>query len=60
MLKLINPAGGFSWIQESRLDEYEARGFKLAPPPPVEPSLAKESGTTKKPPAKKRTAKKEA
>ena len=33
MLKMVNPGGGFSWIHESRLDEYEARGFKLAPPP---------------------------
>ena len=56
MLKLVNPAGGFSWIHESRLDEYEARGFKLAPPPPVEPRPV-EGFVPKKPAAKKRSTK---
>ena len=32
MLKLINTHGGETWVHESRLDEYLARGFKLAEP----------------------------
>lgn len=37
MIKLINPlTGGDTWVHESRLDEYLAKGFKLpaAPEPP--------------------------
>lgn len=56
MLKFINPAGGTTWAHESRMDEYLGRGYKLAPrPEPVQPAPA-----PKKPPAKKRTTKKEA
>lgn len=49
MVKLTNPAGGVTWVHESRIDEYKARGFKEAPPPtPPEPRPV-----TKKPPAQK-------
>lgn len=37
MIKLINPLTGTdTWVHESRLEEYKARGFKLyaAPEPP--------------------------
>ena len=39
MLRLVNPSsGGETWVHESRLDEYIARGFRFAePPPPVAP-----------------------
>lgn len=47
MLKLINPAGGFTWVHESRIDEYLARGYKMTPPP------------SPPPPAKKKTTKKQ-
>lgn len=57
MLKMVNPCGGFTWVHESRLDEYEARGFKLAPPPPVETVI--EGFTAPKPAPKKRKPKKE-
>ena len=57
MLKLISPNGGETWVDEKRLDEYEARGFKLAPPPPIEP---KKPAVKKPAPKKKATPKKEA
>ena len=35
MVKLINAqTGTVMWVHESRLEEYLARGHKLAPPPP--------------------------
>lgn len=35
MIKLINAVtGGVMWVHEDRLEEYLARGHKLAPPPP--------------------------
>ena len=39
MIRLVNPSsGGETWVHESRLDEYLARGFKFyEPPPPVSP-----------------------
>ena len=37
MVKLIAPTGGESWVHETRLDEYQARGYKVAPPPPPPP-----------------------
>jgi len=51
MLKLINPRGGETWVHESRLDEYLARGFKFAAPPmpaPPEPKAVSKSDTPKK------------
>ena len=51
MLKLINTHGGETWVHESRLDEYLARGFALAAPPmpdPPEPKPASKSDTPKK------------
>lgn len=59
MLKMVNPGGGFSWIHESRLDEYEARGFKLAPPPPVEPKPIEGFTVPKPAPKKRKSTKKE-
>ena len=51
MVTLNNPMGGTSMVHESRLEEYFARGFTLAPrPAPPEPE---------KKPAKKKTPKKE-
>ena len=38
MIRLVNPSsGGETWVHESRLDEYLARGFKFYEPPPVSP-----------------------
>ena len=37
MIRLVNPLnGGDTWVHESRLEEYLAKGFKLpaAPEPP--------------------------
>ena len=51
MLKLINTHGGETWVHESRLDEYLARGFQFAAPPmpaPPEPKAASKSDTPKK------------
>jgi len=51
MIKLINTRGGETWVHESRLDEYLARGFKIAAPPmPAPPKQRKvsESDTAKK------------
>jgi len=51
MLKLINPRGGETWVHESRLDEYLARGFRFAMPPmpaPPEPKDVPKSDTPKK------------
>ena len=48
MIKLINPGGGETWVHESRLDEYLARGFRFAAPPmPEPPKNVPESGTKK-------------
>lgn len=60
MLKFINPAGGTTWAHESRMDEYLERGYKLAPRPEPEPRPVEGFKAPKKPPAKKRTTKKEA
>ena len=57
MLRMVNPGGGFTFVHESRLDEYEARGFKLAPPP-LEPKPVV-GFTAPKPAPKKRKPKKE-
>ena len=52
MLRLINPnSGGETWVHESRLDEYLARGFKFAAPPmpaPPKPKAVSPSDTPKK------------
>lgn len=49
MLKLINTRGGETWVHESRIDEYLARGFKIAAAPtPPPPKDAKRSGTNTK------------
>ena len=51
MLKLINTRGGETWVPESRLDEYLARGFKFAAPPmpaPPKPKADTPKKTTKK------------
>ena len=51
MLKLINPRGGETWVHESRLDEYLARGFKFAAPPmpaPPKPKAESKTDTPKK------------
>ncbi len=46
MVKLINrDNGGEMWVHESRLNEYLAKGHKLAPPPTIPP---KKTRTTKK------------
>jgi len=37
MVKLINPNGGETWVHETRIPEYQARGYSLAPPPPPPP-----------------------
>lgn len=37
MVKLIAPNGGETWVHETRIDEYLARGYNLAPPPPPPP-----------------------
>ena len=58
MLRMVNPGGGFTFVHESRLDEYEARGFKLAPPPLPEPKPVV-GFTAPKPAPKKRKPKKE-
>ena len=35
MVKMINAlSGGIMWVHETRVEEYLARGHKLAPPPP--------------------------
>lgn len=56
MLRMVNPGGGFTFVHESRLDEYEARGFTLAPPPEPKPVVG---FTAPKPAPKKRKPKKE-
>lgn len=48
MIKLIRRDGGEMWVHESRLDEYLARGNKLAPPPePAKKPTPKKKTTTK-------------
>lgn len=38
MVKLDNGRGCTTWVHESRLEEYLARGYKLpSPPPPPAP-----------------------
>lgn len=44
MVKLINPNGGETWVHESRVEEYQARGFKQAPPPPPPPKKKPKKG----------------
>ena len=51
MIKLINTRGGETWVHESRLDEYLARGFRFAVPPmpaPPKPKAVSPSDTPKK------------
>ena len=55
MLKLINTRGGETWVHESRLDEYLARGFKFAAPPMPAPPKPKAASN---PDAPKKTRKK--
>ena len=55
MIRMIHGVTGcVFWVDESRIDEYMARGHRLASPPvkpqPTEP--------VKRPPAKKKTTKK--
>lgn len=53
MIKLLNPSGGNTWVDEARFDEYKRRGFKAAPPPSPEPAAEPESKpkkTTKRKP----------
>ncbi len=46
MIKLINPlTGSDTWVHESRVDEYLARGFRKAPAPEPKPRRS----TRKKP-----------
>ena len=36
MIRMINSVTGTEmWVHESRLEEYLARGHKMAPPPPL-------------------------
>lgn len=35
MLRMMRPAGGSCWVHESRFQEYEKAGYKLAFSPPV-------------------------
>lgn len=42
MIKLLNPSGGNTWVDEARFDEYKRRGFKAAPPPSPEPAAEPE------------------
>lgn len=44
MVKLINPAGGVTWVHESRVSEYQARGFRKAPQPKTKPAGRKKTG----------------
>lgn len=45
MVKLINPAGGVTWVHESRVEEYKARGFRQAAPQPnKKPAGRKKTG----------------
>ena len=53
MIKLLNPSGGVTWVDEARFDEYKRRGFKDAPPPSPEPAAEPEpkpKKTTKRKP----------
>jgi hypothetical protein len=34
MILLKRPDGGETWVHESRLEDYQARGFTLPAPPP--------------------------
>lgn len=51
MIRLVNRAGGDTWVHESRLDEYLAAGYKLAAPPDL--PKEREPDLPKKEPAKK-------
>lgn len=49
MILLVNPrSGGPTWVHESRLEEYLAAGFKLAPPPPAPPRKTQAKKQTQK------------
>ena len=49
MVKMINAlTGTVMYVHESRLEEYLARGHKIAPPPPP-PPRPKRTKTAKKP-----------
>lgn len=49
MIKLINPlTGGDTWVHESRLDEYLAKGFKTAPAPAPKPKRSTRKKTEPK------------
>jgi hypothetical protein len=55
MIRMINKVTGSTmWVHESRLDEYLEAGHRLASPPAV-PSPAE---PVKRPPARRKTAKK--
>jgi len=34
MILLRRPDGGETWVHESRIEEYQARGFTIPAPPP--------------------------
>lgn len=54
MVLMQRPDGGRTWVHESRVEEYQGRGFRFpAPPAPPEPAPKAE-----KPTEKKRTTKK--
>ena len=60
MIRLVNPiSGGETWVHESRLDEYLARGFQFAAPPmPVPPMPAPPAETPGQKPTPKKTTRK--
>ena len=53
MIRLNNPLGGYTWVHESRLDEYLGQGFSLPTPPQGMPAPAKQQAAKKKSTAKK-------
>lgn len=53
MLKVVHERLGAMWVHESKLEEYEEAGFKLASPPkpvkaPEQPKKTAQKKTTKK------------
>ena len=49
MVKMINAhTGTVMYVHESRLEEYLARGHKMAPPPPPPPPRPKRAKNAKK------------